>query len=131
MLIARSSLILSCHLSYSSITSSQFFRLHVSSELKYVSPCRLVHVIETIIECCLQLHFYFSSSAPCLVHLIWMACEMGGKWLYSCCLVVPISPFLKVVCKVHPYNSTDSIHTIVLTQLQLLYFIKEIKFPYD
>ena len=31
---------------------------------------------------------YFLQPCPaCLVRLYWMVCEMGGKWLYSCCFV--------------------------------------------
>ena len=35
----------------------------------------------------MRLSLLLQQYPACLPHLIWKACEMGGKWLYNCCYV--------------------------------------------
>ena len=45
-----------------------------------------VDVLESMGENFLKIHPSFLLKCPtCLACLIWMVCEMGGKWSYSCC----------------------------------------------
>ena len=35
----------------------------------------------------MNLSLLFQQCPACHIHLTWMVCEMGGKWIYSCCFV--------------------------------------------
>ena len=51
-------------------------------------------------------------SPACQVHLTWMACEMGGKWQYSCCFVgCCFKDFLKTGGSIEkwPYSKCESV----------------------
>ena len=94
MLFARISLTLFRDSSLSSITSGRSSKLHpvfVQSYCRYVlagrpilaSLCEGVHGRTLLMSSSLHLQHY----PACLVRLIRMVFEVGGRWLYSCCFV--------------------------------------------
>ena len=103
--LARISLIFSRHFSLSLITSGRFSYAGVHRSTPLMSSSLL-----------------FQQCPACLVRLTWIVFVMGGRWLYSWCLVwcccrdlfiitcnilvlLPSSRLVSVV--VHPYSSID------------------------
>ena len=72
------SLSLSCHPSLSSITPAALLScilcLHRAGQPTLAHPCAQIY--KRRLQC-----------PTCLVCLIWIVCEMGGRWPYSCCFM--------------------------------------------
>ena len=94
VLLALSSLTLSHHSFLSFIAPHRSSTLHpvsVQSCCSYrfvgcpalACPCEEVHMSTSLMSSSLLLQ----QCPKCLVHLIWMALEMGGRWPFSCCLM--------------------------------------------
>ena len=137
MLIAQSSQILSLSLSlslYPSLLANLIdcikclYRAYVYKFLLISQLCCvLVHKRMSLMSASL-----FLQQCPVyLVHLIWMVCEMGIKWPYSCCFLSAAS---KICSKQHAASLCNSylafslvflsesrwyIHTVVQMWLQL------------
>ena len=152
-LLVQISLTLSQHLSLSSTASGRPPRLHpvsVQSCSRYVlvgqltlaCPCKEVHRRLWL----MSLSLLLQQCPACLVHLIWMVLEMGGRWPYNCwfiaccfqdlfniacsILVKSQSNFFSIcfvsIHVVHPYSRTDTtaacrkLHFILANKLNLL-----------
>ena len=94
VLVARVSLTLSCHFSLSFIASGRSSGLHsVSSHScwmyvraghpAFARPCVGVHKSTSLMSSSLLLQ----QCPACLVRLTWIVFMIGGRWLYSWCLV--------------------------------------------
>ena len=56
--------------------------------------------------------FLFLQLCPaCFVHLTWMVCEMGSRWLYKCCFVGCCFQFVRVNVVIQ-CSSTDTSTTL-------------------
>ena len=88
MLLAWISLTLSHHSSLSSIASGRSSgrsSVSIQSSRRWVLAGR-----PTLARSCEGFHrktLLMSLFLLCLVHLIWIVLEMGGRWPYSCCFV--------------------------------------------
>ena len=105
---AQISLTLSCHPSLSSNSSSSSSGLHPvstqsccmyirGSRLAFAWPCEGVHKSTSLMSSSLLLQ----QCSTCLVHLIWIALMMGGRWPYSCCFVGVLPAGLVQYCSQH------------------------------
>ena len=101
---------LSHHLSLSFTISSRSSRLHpvsVQSFCRYVllgrpvvaCPCEEVHGRTSLMSSSLLLQQHSS----CLVYLIWMLLEIGGRWSYNCVSWDVASRICSIICR-YTYN---------------------------
>ena len=85
---------------------------------------------------------YFFSITPRLFRLTWLVCEIGWRWLYSCYFVVLLPGFIQDGTShscVIPANNFFFVHFVSVfvvhlyssTDMNLVYFIRDIRFPYD
>ena len=85
------SLNLAIHLFHpSSITPDRSSRLHpvsAQSRSMFVFDGRPTLVCPCVGVLKRKSSFLLQQCLACLVHLTWIACEMIGSWLYSCCFV--------------------------------------------
>ena len=92
--LTRISLTLSRHSSLSSIAPSRSSMLHpvsvqsccrqvLAGHPTFARPCEELHGSTSL----MSLFLLLQQCPGCLVGLIWMDFEMGGRWPYSCCFV--------------------------------------------
>ena len=56
----------------------------LGGQLTLAHPCLGIHRRTSLMSLSLLLH----QCPACLLRLTWVVCEMGEKWLYSCCFVL-------------------------------------------